>query len=192
MKTAYLGLGSNLGDRQANLADAIRRLTNERVSVTRTSSIWETEPRDVLDQPWFLNQVVEVHGHTPRKEVLEEQRKSQILLILPWSDPRETGHHSAKLFEYFAAARPVLAVGGSRGVLTQALEETRAGVHATSKAQLREFLLKAYAEYKTSGRVSYLGDRQAIEQYSHPEMARRFAQVLDSVAHDAKLHTLSV
>ena len=39
MKTAYLGLGSNLGDRQANLADAIRRLTSERVRVTRTSSI---------------------------------------------------------------------------------------------------------------------------------------------------------
>jgi len=60
MKIAYLGLGSNLGDRQANLADAVRRLTSERVSVKRTSSIWETAPRDVLDQPWFLNQVVEV------------------------------------------------------------------------------------------------------------------------------------
>jgi 2-amino-4-hydroxy-6-hydroxymethyldihydropteridine diphosphokinase len=60
MKTAYLGLGSNLGDRQANLADAIRRLGNDRVNVQRASSIWETAPRDVLDQPWFLNQVVEV------------------------------------------------------------------------------------------------------------------------------------
>jgi 2-amino-4-hydroxy-6-hydroxymethyldihydropteridine diphosphokinase len=60
MKIAYLGLGTNLGDRQANLDDAIRRLTNDRVRVTRQSSIWETEPRDVLDQPWFLNQVVEV------------------------------------------------------------------------------------------------------------------------------------
>jgi 2-amino-4-hydroxy-6-hydroxymethyldihydropteridine diphosphokinase len=60
MKTAYLGLGSNLGDRLANLAGAIERLNGERLRVTRTSSVWETEPRDVLDQPWFLNQVVEV------------------------------------------------------------------------------------------------------------------------------------
>jgi len=60
MKTAYLGLGSNLGDRQTNLDDAIRRLTTDRVRVTRQSSIWETAPRDVLDQPWFLNQVIEV------------------------------------------------------------------------------------------------------------------------------------
>jgi len=60
MKTAYLGLGSNLGDRPANLDEAIRRLTNERVTVKRKSSIWETAPRDVLDQPWFLNQVIEI------------------------------------------------------------------------------------------------------------------------------------
>jgi 2-amino-4-hydroxy-6-hydroxymethyldihydropteridine diphosphokinase len=60
VKTAYLGLGSNLGDRHANLAEAIRRLATEGVRVVRTSSIWETEPRDVLDQPWFLNQVAEV------------------------------------------------------------------------------------------------------------------------------------
>ena len=62
MKTAYLGLGSNLGDRKANLADAITRLACDSVRILRTSSVWETEPRDVLDQPWFLNQVVEVES----------------------------------------------------------------------------------------------------------------------------------
>jgi hypothetical protein len=74
--------------------------------------------------------VVELNVPTPRKKVMEHQRGSQVLLVLPWSDPSETGHHSAKLFEYFAAARPILAVGGSLGVLTEALEETHAGVHA--------------------------------------------------------------
>jgi 2-amino-4-hydroxy-6-hydroxymethyldihydropteridine diphosphokinase len=62
MKIAYLGLGSNLGDRDANLAEAITRLTNEGVRVLRVSPIWETAPRDVLDQPWFLNQVIEVES----------------------------------------------------------------------------------------------------------------------------------
>ena len=60
MKTAYLGLGSNLGDRRQNLTDAVILLTSERILVKRKSSIWETEPRDVLDQPKFLNQVIEV------------------------------------------------------------------------------------------------------------------------------------
>ena len=62
MKIAYLGLGSNLGDRHANLAAAITRLAGENVRVLRASSIWETEPRDLLDQPWFLNQVIEVES----------------------------------------------------------------------------------------------------------------------------------
>jgi glycosyltransferase involved in cell wall biosynthesis len=139
-----------------------------------------------LIEKFGLNQVVELNGPTPRVRVFEHQRESQVLLLLPWSDPKETGHHSAKLFEYFAAARPILAVGGARGVLTQALELTHAGVHALSKAQVREFLLGAYAEYKKDGCVSYSGERQAIEQYSHPNMARSFAQALDSVVDGAK------
>jgi len=60
LKVAYLGLGTNLGDRAANLRDAIQRLTSAECRVTRQSSIYETEPRDVLDQPWFLNQVIEI------------------------------------------------------------------------------------------------------------------------------------
>jgi glycosyltransferase involved in cell wall biosynthesis len=135
----------------------------------------------VLVKSYGLEQMVELNGSKPRAAVAEYQRESQILLLLPWSDPRETGHHSAKLFEYLAAGRPILAVGGSRGVLTQSPEETRTGVHALSAAEAREFLLRSYAEFKRSGRVAYSGDAQAIAQYSHPEMARKFAQVLDSV-----------
>jgi glycosyltransferase involved in cell wall biosynthesis len=140
----------------------------------------------LLIKDYGLGQIVEVHGPIPREMALEHQRESQLLLVLPWSHPRETGHHSAKLFEYFAAARPILAVGGNRGVLTQALEETRAGMHALSKEQLRDFLLSAYADYKECGRVSYYGDRKAIDKYSHPEMARSFAQILDTVVHSSE------
>ena len=60
MKTAYLGLGSNVGDREANLARARELLESDRLRVVRVSSVYETAPRDFLDQPHFLNQVVEV------------------------------------------------------------------------------------------------------------------------------------
>ena len=136
----------------------------------------------VLVEKYGLNTVVELCGRAPRKEAMEHQRESQILLLLPWRDPRETGHHSAKLFEYLAAERPILAVGGTSGVLTEALRATGSGVHASSQADVRKFLLTSYDEFKKNGRVSYSGDRQAIGRYSHPEMARRFAEVLDNVA----------
>ena len=58
--TYYLGLGSNLGRRAANLARARRRLERSGVGIVRSSSVYETEPVDYADQPWFLNQVLEV------------------------------------------------------------------------------------------------------------------------------------
>lgn len=59
MTTVYLALGSNLGDRQALLEDALVRLAGEGVEIVRRSSIIETPPAYVLDQPYFLNMVVE-------------------------------------------------------------------------------------------------------------------------------------
>ncbi|HSA96595.1 MAG TPA: 2-amino-4-hydroxy-6-hydroxymethyldihydropteridine diphosphokinase [Acidobacteriota bacterium] len=56
----YLGLGSNLGRRRANLARARRLLDAGGARIAAASSIYETEPVDRPDQPWFLNQVVEV------------------------------------------------------------------------------------------------------------------------------------
>lgn len=55
----FLSLGSNLGDRAANLRAAIAALPAAGVRVARVSSFYETEPVDFLDQPWFLNCAVE-------------------------------------------------------------------------------------------------------------------------------------
>ena len=66
-KTVYLSLGSNLGDRQANLRNAIGRLL-ELGDVAEVSSLYETEPVEVIDQPWFLNCAVAVRtDFTPRE-----------------------------------------------------------------------------------------------------------------------------
>ena len=59
MKTIYLGLGSNLGDREEALRTAVSRLHRSDLIVRRTSSIYETAPREVCHQPDFLNLVVE-------------------------------------------------------------------------------------------------------------------------------------
>ena len=59
LKTAYLALGSNLGDREENLKHAILTLARPTMEIVRTSSIFETAPMLLEDQPWFLNQVVE-------------------------------------------------------------------------------------------------------------------------------------
>ncbi len=59
MKTVYLSLGSNVGDREDNLRAAIERLAAPDLHVLRTSPVYETEPVDYTAQRWFLNLVVE-------------------------------------------------------------------------------------------------------------------------------------
>jgi 2-amino-4-hydroxy-6-hydroxymethyldihydropteridine diphosphokinase len=58
--TAYLSLGSNVGDRLENLRAAMRQLCSVGTALHRTSSIYETEPVDNPNQGWFLNCVAEV------------------------------------------------------------------------------------------------------------------------------------
>lgn len=60
MKTAFLALGSNIGDREANLREAANRLEPDQIHILRRSSLYETAPQELLDQPWFLNAVVEI------------------------------------------------------------------------------------------------------------------------------------
>jgi 2-amino-4-hydroxy-6-hydroxymethyldihydropteridine diphosphokinase len=59
LKTVYLSLGSNMGDRAAMLRQAVESLPGAGVEVVRTSSVYETEPVELRDQNWFLNMAVE-------------------------------------------------------------------------------------------------------------------------------------
>jgi len=68
-KIVYLSLGSNLGDRQANLRNATGRLL-ELGDVLEVSSLYETEPVEVTDQPWFLNCAVAVRTELVPREFL--------------------------------------------------------------------------------------------------------------------------
>jgi len=58
----FLSLGSNLGNRGKNLTRARRLLGEGGAGILKASSIYETEPVDDKDQPWFLNQVLEVRS----------------------------------------------------------------------------------------------------------------------------------
>ena len=60
LKRAFLGLGSNLGDRQKNLELAMAALEAAGLRIIQRSPVYETEPQDFKDQPWFLNMALEV------------------------------------------------------------------------------------------------------------------------------------
>jgi 2-amino-4-hydroxy-6-hydroxymethyldihydropteridine diphosphokinase len=75
MPTVYLALGTNLGDREANLRDALRRMGESGIHIAKLSQLYETEPVDYLEQPWFLNAVVEAHTDLPAEALLATLRQ---------------------------------------------------------------------------------------------------------------------
>ena len=73
MVEAYLGLGSNIGDREQQLKEAIERLRHEEgIQVQRVSSVYETKPVGYVEQPDFLNLCVQVQT-TLAPEILLER-----------------------------------------------------------------------------------------------------------------------
>ena len=70
MKTIYLGLGSNVGDREKHLRAALDRLASVDLRVLRASQVYETEPLGIAAQRWFLNQVVEAETSLFPKQLL--------------------------------------------------------------------------------------------------------------------------
>ncbi len=82
MTRAYVGLGSNVGDRERMLWSAVHMLTfNPEVEVVAVSSIRETDPVGPLDQPRFLNAAV----------AIETELRPRALLDLLLSIERELG-----------------------------------------------------------------------------------------------------
>ena len=80
MKTTYLSLGSNVGDREQNIARGIAALADCGVRVTRQSSLYATEPREIRTQNWFLNCVVEAETEWMPRQLLHALRELELTL----------------------------------------------------------------------------------------------------------------
>lgn len=70
-ETIYLGLGSNLGDRLANLGRAVEELERRGVRLVRSSRVYETDPVGGPEQPDYLNAVIEVSTDQEPRELLD-------------------------------------------------------------------------------------------------------------------------
>jgi 2-amino-4-hydroxy-6-hydroxymethyldihydropteridine diphosphokinase len=82
----YLGLGTNLGNTESNLEQALHFLS-ENITILKKSSIYETEPVGFKDQPWFLNMVIEAETDLPPEDLLcftqnIEQKMKRVKIIV--------------------------------------------------------------------------------------------------------------
>ena len=78
---AFIGLGSNIGDRESNIFSAIAALdVRNEINVKKTASIYETEPLYNKKQPAFLNTVVEIETTLTPEEMLQVCKGIELML----------------------------------------------------------------------------------------------------------------
>lgn len=80
MSTVYIGIGSNLGNRQENCSQAINFLEKMGIVVKKKSSLYETEPWGVKDQPRFLNMAIEIETELKPAELLKLLKDVEIAI----------------------------------------------------------------------------------------------------------------
>lgn len=84
----FLGLGSNIGDREKNLRDAREQIKTLGLDIVNASSLYETEPVGHAEQAWYLNQVLEVKFgkqiNLPIDEAIQKHLASQAQSRLSW------------------------------------------------------------------------------------------------------------
>ncbi len=134
-------------------------------------------------EEYGLRGLVNVFEKIPKQKIIEEQKKSQILLLFDWGDREEKGCYPLKSFGYLAIQRPILCFGAyGATVVEDLIKETKGGVYCKDILEIKNFLKNSYLEYKTKGAVSYGGDLTKINKYSYREMARKFADILNRLS----------
>jgi len=116
-------------------------------------------------------------GYIPHSDVLESQKKTQLLLLIE-EDSKETEYIiPGKLFEYMASKRPIIAIGPQASDIEKILNQTQAGTYFRydEGAALRTLLLQHFEAYKLQKlNVDSIG----LEAYSRKSLTQQLAQKL--------------
>lgn len=142
--------------------------------------------------PWLRRAAVDrgvddlvVHrGQADQAEAVRRQRAADVLLLVTWDHEADRGTCPAKLFEYMAAGKPVLAVGSVASRGQRIVEETGLGASfsSTDVSGVTEHLRALVTEHRATGGVKRRARPDALEAHSQTRMAAQMAALLDRVA----------
>jgi hypothetical protein len=135
-----------------------------------------------------LAELVQTQPAVPRAEAIQLTRHATAQVFFGWTDGTDSGRYSAKVFEYLAAGRPILAVGPGRDVACRLIEES-GGVVARTREEVTTVLGRWLAEHQATGTLAAAIDRSRLAPFSRRALTRRLAGVLDSVTGSAALTT---
>ena len=126
-----------------------------------------------------LQNIVNYYGLLSREEALKKQKESHILLLLLDINNKEANVYPAKIFEYFGAKRPIIAIGGQGGIVKELLNKSGTGKFADNPDILKRILLEYYHEFIQFGKVKCVNGN--IENYSYASIAKKYSDLLNGI-----------
>ena len=161
------------------LLDAIVNLVNNK-KIPKNSIIVEfygsrlDHIKNLSQKAKYLD-LIKVKGHIPRLQVLEEQKKADLLLLLASSKEISRGHLTGKIFEYMSAGRPIICIGGrSSFEIGQILKMTNTGIifEKYDIKKLEDFIFRYYHVEKLSR--NYKPNINKVLSFSRKRIANNF------------------
>jgi glycosyltransferase involved in cell wall biosynthesis len=140
----------------------------------------DSDGLEELAKKYKIEEIVNIHGSIPHKEVLKKQKESQALLLLSWNNKKEMIFLPGKIYEYLAAKRPVLSIGYEEGSLKNLIEKTNIGYHVSTIEEIKTSILKLYNNFKENKSLKYTGNNE-VNKYSIISTTQKFAKILDSI-----------
>lgn len=124
-----------------------------------------------------LNNNVKIINYVSHNEVIDFQKKSQVLLLIVNNVPSAKGIITGKIFEYLMAKRPILAIAPVDGDLAEILNNSKAGnvVSFEDAIALKKHILELYTQFKDGNlTVNSIG----VEQFHRRELTKKVSEII--------------
>lgn len=132
-----------------------------------------------------------MHGKLSRREAMELQQGSDILLVASYDyKDKEGGVITGKVYEYMAAKRPVISImmgDIEHGELTEIVEKTNIGVayeassHESDYIKLREYIKKQYQLFMDTGQTQYEPNKKELRKYDYRYLCKRLIKIMNQI-----------
>ena len=126
-----------------------------------------------------IENYVEIIPYIPHNQVIEEQQKSDVLLLFVNNTPNAKGILTGKLFEYIASGRPILSIGPENGDSARILNETQSGVTVdfNDKEKMKSVIRDLVKKYNDNQLITR--HNEMVEKYSRRNLTKDFVKLLN-------------
>ncbi len=128
-----------------------------------------------------IEKFVEIVPYIPHNQVIEEQAKSDVLLLFVNNTPNAKGILTGKIFEYMASGRPILCIGPEDGDSARILNETQTGITVdfNDKEKMKSVILDYISKFQENQLITER--KEAVEKYSRRNLTKEFVKILNGI-----------